>query len=193
MPMVAWPVINGNMEGLKLLLDNGANPNARKIEPLREYGKQRDNALVFAAGLADQRFLTLLLDRGGDPNTHNSNDEQLTYTATLHHHWPNVQLLIGRGADINQPLYTTDGYESVLSWYTRYGDFEEAYWLLQHGADPTRKMKADPGEPNYGRIGSMITASSAPTRWAYGRRTGISWAYPANSRIFRYFKVAMGE
>jgi ankyrin repeat protein len=170
MPMVAWPVINGNMEGLKLLLDNGANPNARKIEPLREYGKQRDNALVFAAGLADQRFLTLLLDRGGDPNTHNSNDEQLTYTATLHHHWPNVQLLIGRGADINQPLYTTDGYESVLSWYTRYGDFEEAYWLLQHGADPTRKMKADPGEPNYGRM-PMIE----DIYYAAVRPDGVAW------------------
>ena len=153
MPMVAWPVINGNLEGLRLLLDNGADPNARMMMPLRKRGKAgEDNALVFAAGIADQRFLKLLLDHGGDPNTHSSNDEQLTYIATLHHQWPNVQLLIERGANINEPLYTTDGYNTVLNWYTKYGDFEQAYWLLQHGADPTRKMPADPGTFNDGRM-----------------------------------------
>jgi len=152
MPMVAWPIINQNFDGLRLLLDNGANPNARKVEPLRKYGKQRNNAMVFAAGLPDQRYLKLLLDRGGDPNTMSSNNEQLTYVATLHHVWPNVQLLIERGADINQPLYSRDDYDAVLSWYTQYGDFEQAYWLLQHGADPTRRMRADPGTPNYGRM-----------------------------------------
>lgn len=153
MPMVAWPVINGNLEGLRLLLDNGADPNARMMMPLRKRGKAgEDNALVFAAGIADQRFLKLLLDHGGDPNTHSSNDEQLTYVATLHHQWPNVQLLIERGANINEPLYTTEGYDTVLNWYTEYGDFEQAYWLLQHGADPTRKIPADPGSRNYGRM-----------------------------------------
>jgi hypothetical protein len=153
MPMVAWPIINQNFDGLRLLLDNGANPNARKMMPLRERGKAgEDNALVFAAGLPDQRYLKLLLDRGGDPNTMSSNDEQLTYVATLHHVWPNVQLLIERGADINQPLYSTDGYNTVLNWYTEFGDFKQAYWLLLHGADPTRKIKADPGTRNYGRM-----------------------------------------
>ncbi|MGS0998743.1 ankyrin repeat domain-containing protein [Rhodanobacter sp. UC4451_H18] len=153
MPMVAWPIINQNFDGLRLLLDNGANPNARKMMPLRERGKAgEDNALVFAAGLPDQRYLKLLLDRGGDPNTTSSNDEQLTYVATLHHVWPNVQLLIERGADINQPLYSTDGYNTVLNWYTEFGDFKQAYWLLLHGADPTRKIKADPGTRNYGRM-----------------------------------------
>ncbi|MGB5850844.1 MAG: ankyrin repeat domain-containing protein, partial [Rhodanobacter sp.] len=58
MPMVAWPIINQNFDGLRLLLDNGANPNARKMMPLRERGKAgEDNALVFAAGLPDQRYL----------------------------------------------------------------------------------------------------------------------------------------
>ena len=163
MPMVAWPVINGNLEGLRLLLDNGANPNARMMMPLRKRGKAgEDNALVFAAGIPDQRFLKLLLDRGGDPNTQSSNDEQLTYVATLHHQWPNVKLLIERGANINQPLYTTDGYDTVLNWYTMYGNFEEAYWLLQHGADPTRKLKASPGNPNDGRMPMVEDIYYAP-------------------------------
>ncbi|MGS1014548.1 ankyrin repeat domain-containing protein [Rhodanobacter sp. UC4450_H17] len=171
MPMVAWPIINQNFDGLRLLLDNGANPNARKMMPLRERGKAgEDNALVFAAGLPDQRYLKLLLDRGGDPNTMSSNDEQLTYVATLHHVWPNVQLLIERGANINQPLYTTDGYNTVLNWYTKYADFEQAYWLLQHGADPTRKIKADPGTPNYGRMPMVEDIYYAPVR-----PDGVAW------------------
>lgn len=145
MPMVAGPVINGNLDGLRLLLVNGANPNARQVEPLREYGRQRENAMAFAAGLSDQRFLRLLLDRGGDPNTMNSNDKQLTYVVHLHRLWPNIRRLIERGASINQPICTTDGYNTVLNWYTQLGAFEHAYWLLQHGADPTRKMKANPG------------------------------------------------
>ena len=170
MPMLAWPIINENLQGLRLLLNNAANPNARKVEPLRKYGKERDNAMVLAAGLADQRYLTLLLDHGGDPNTHNSNDEQLSYTAKLAHLWPNVQLLIERGADINQPLYTTDGYKTVLNWYTKYGDFEQAYWLLQHGADPTRKIKADPGTSNYGRMPMVEDIYYADVR-----PDGIAW------------------
>ena len=70
---------------------------------------------VNTAGLPDQRFLKLLLDRAGDPSTQSSNDEQLTHVATLNRQWPNVQLLIERGADINQPLYTLDGYNTVLN------------------------------------------------------------------------------
>ncbi|MGB6145250.1 MAG: ankyrin repeat domain-containing protein, partial [Rhodanobacter sp.] len=115
-------------------------------------------------------YLKLLLDRGGDPNTMSSNDEQLTYVATLHHVWPNVQLLIERGANINQPLYTTDGYNTVLNWYTKYADFEQAYWLLQHGADPTRKIKADPGTFNYGRMPMVEDIYYAPVR-----PDGIEW------------------
>jgi ankyrin repeat protein len=171
MPMVAWPVINGNLHGLRLLLDNGANANARKMMPLRERGKAgEDNAMVFAAGLSDQRFLTLLLDRNGNPNTMSSNDEQLIYVAHLHRLWSNVQLLIERGASVNQPIYTTDGYNTVLNWYTQLGAFEHAYWLLQHGADPTRKMKANPGEFNYGRM-PMVE----DIYYAAVRPDGIAW------------------
>ena len=36
MPFVAWPVLNENEEGLRLLLEAGANPNARRLYPLRK-------------------------------------------------------------------------------------------------------------------------------------------------------------
>jgi ankyrin repeat protein len=152
MPIVAWPVINGNAEGLKLLLNAGADPNARKLRPERQYGKARDNALVFAAGLSDQTYLKLLLDHGGDPNTKNANDEPLIYVARLAHQWPNVQYLVERGANINEGLYEPAGYDTALNWYSRLGDFEQVYWLLQKGGDPLRKMSDEPGKRNFGRM-----------------------------------------
>lgn len=152
MPMVAWPVFNKNLPGLKLLLDNGANPNARRIDAQRPHGQQRNNALVFAAGYPDTRYLAMLLDYGGDPNTHNSNGEPLTYVATLRDQWPNVKILIERGANINEGLYDPDSYNTAVNWYSSFGDFEQVYWLLQHGADPTRTTETQKGSANKTRM-----------------------------------------
>ncbi|HEX7804001.1 MAG TPA: ankyrin repeat domain-containing protein [Pseudoxanthomonas sp.] len=152
MPMVAWPVFNKNLPGLKLLLDNGANPNARRIDSQRPSGQQRNNALVFAAGNADPRYLSMLLDHGGDPNTHSSNGEALTHVAYLQDQWPNVQMLIERGADINEGLYEPESYNTVVNWYSRFGNFEQVYWLLQHGADPTRTTETQKGSANKTRM-----------------------------------------
>ena len=164
MPMVAWPVINGNADGLRLLLEAGADPNVRRVYPEREYGKARDNALVFAAGLPDQTYLKLLLDHGGDPNTKNSNNEPLTYVATLAHQWPNVQLLVERGASVNEGLYEPKDYNTAVAWYSSFGDFEQVYWLLQKGGDPSRKMIAYPGERNYGRMPIIEDIYYAPVK-----------------------------
>ena len=152
MPMVAWPVFNKNLPGLKLLLDNGANPNARRVDSQRSSGQQRNNALVFAAGNADSRYLSMLLDHGGDPNTHNSNGEALTHVAYLQDQWPNVQMLIERGANINEGLYEPESYNTVVNWYSRFGNFEQVYWLLQHGADPTRSIETQKGSANKTRM-----------------------------------------
>ncbi len=145
MPMVAWPIFNKNLPGLKLLLENGANPNARRIDSQRTSGQQRNNALVFAAGDADPRYLAMLLDRGGDPNTRNSNGEPLTHVAFLRDQWKNVQLLIERGANVNEGLYNDKGNDAVIDWYSRLGNFDKVYWLLQNGADPTKKIEAPKG------------------------------------------------
>lgn len=152
MPMVAWPVFNNNLPGLKLLLDNGANPNARRIDSQRTSGQQRNNALIFAAGNADSRYLAMLLDFGGDPNTHNSNGEPLTYVATLQDRWPNVKMLIEHGANVNEGLYVPESYNTVVAWYSSFGNFEQVYWLLQHGADPTRTTETQKGSINKTRM-----------------------------------------
>ncbi|MEO6519948.1 MAG: ankyrin repeat domain-containing protein, partial [Pseudoxanthomonas sp.] len=147
-----WPVFNRNLPGLKLLLENGADPNARRVDPKRPSGQQRNNALVFAAGMEDSRYLIMLLDHGGDPNTHNSNGEPLTYVATLQNKWPNVKLLVERGANVNEGLYVADGYNTVVNWYSSFGNFEQVYWLLQHGADVTRTTEAHKSSANKMRM-----------------------------------------
>ncbi|UHQ21840.1 ankyrin repeat domain-containing protein [Lysobacter sp. 5GHs7-4] len=148
MPLVAWPVFNENPEGLRLLLENGADPNARKYDPQRKRGQYRNNAMVLAARTENPIYLKLLLDHGGDPNALSSNEESLMHVAYLAGRWQNIQLLLQRGARINEPLFAKsesyEGHDTVLNWYARLGNFDKAYWLLQHGADPGRSMWVPP-------------------------------------------------
>ncbi|MEJ1095848.1 MULTISPECIES: ankyrin repeat domain-containing protein [unclassified Pseudoxanthomonas] len=152
MPMVAWPVLNRNLTGLRLLLEAGADPNARRIDAKRKSGQQRNNAMVLAASEPDSRYLAMLLDHGGDPNTHNSNGEALTYVAYLRNQWPNVQLLIERGANINEGLYEAGSYNTVVGWYSSFGNFDKVHWLLKKGPDVTRTTPTQPGSANPTRM-----------------------------------------
>lgn len=153
MPLVAWPVFTLNPDGLKAMLDNGANPNARKPGTHSKHYTDgsggtyfdHDNAMVWAAKQEDPLYLKLLLDHGGDPNTRNGNDETLLFQAFIwHNQWKNVQLLVERGADIN----AKSAGSSSLSNYAFSGQFERTYWLLQHGADPTEGQGPPPASPD---------------------------------------------
>ncbi|WP_426702098.1 ankyrin repeat domain-containing protein [Rhodanobacter sp. Col0626] len=152
-PVVAWPVITQSLGGLKALLDNGADPNARDPRTRTEHYPDgsggtfytHNNAMVYAAMNEDPAYLKLLLEHGGDPNTHNTNDETLLFQAYIwHNQWQNVQVLVEHGADMG---VATQG-KSILGDYTQEGNFEAAYWLLQHGADPKAEewVKASPNE-----------------------------------------------
>jgi uncharacterized protein len=72
-----------------------------------------------------------------------------------------VQLLVERGARIND--LTQSG--TILYDYTSMGGFEEAYWLLQHGADPT--------------VGDQINQSPPPAPPRYLAVEDIFW-HPTN-------------
>lgn len=150
MPLIAWPVFTKNPAGLKAMLENGADPNARDPKPFsRTYqGKPlgryfRNNAMVWAAKQEDPIYLRHLLDHGGDPNTRNSNDETLLFQAFIwQDQWQNVQLLVERGADINAKTRVT----TILHDYAGSGAFQKAYWLLEHGADPAPKGSLPPSQ-----------------------------------------------
>ena len=144
-PLVAWPLMSRNLEGLRALLENGADPNARYPEPsLIRHGKKyyKNNAMVYAAKLEDPRFLELLLEYGGNPDTRNSNNETLLFTAFISGNlWKNVQTLVEHGADINAE--NIGRADTILRNYTSRGGFNQAWWLIQHGADPTLTIAAN--------------------------------------------------
>ena len=136
-PVLAWPLRAKNLDGLRALLENGADPNARAYKTVDGRKLGYNNAMVYAAKMDDPQFLELLLKHGGDPNTRNSANETLLFQAFISgNQWKNVQVLIENGANVNDSNRGF-GDDTVLSWYTGRGGFDYAYWLLEHGADPT--------------------------------------------------------
>ncbi|KRA77265.1 hypothetical protein ASD78_04140 [Lysobacter sp. Root667] len=139
-PLIAFLVMYEYPKALQVLLENGADPNARFPTP--KVTKYKDgsvdisypnNAMVWAAKADDTIYLKLLLDHGGDPNTRNSNDETLLVQAFLWgNQWHNVKFLVERGADVNAKTQA----KPFITEYAGPGGFESAYWLLQHGANP---------------------------------------------------------
>ncbi len=148
-PLLVWPIITENPAGLRAMLDSGADPNVAQLHPqqniTRFKGRHKNNAMVWAAKADDTQYLKLLLDHGGDPNTRNSNGETLLLQAYLSAgQWENVKLLVLRGADVNQPSQGT----TILEDYAGGGGFMQAYWLLEHGADPKVNLIRDPAAPS---------------------------------------------
>ncbi|HBS54504.1 MAG TPA: hypothetical protein DEA38_02080 [Stenotrophomonas sp.] len=136
-PLIAWPLRAENLDGLRAMLENGADPNARMVKKIEGKDFRFNNAMVYAAKMEDPRYLKLLLQHGGDGSTRNSNNQILLFQAFMAgNKWQNVKALVENGAKVNEENYAGGG-DSILSLYTGRGGFEQAYWLLQHGADPT--------------------------------------------------------
>ena len=164
MPLLAWPIYTKNPIGLKAMLRNGADPDARDPtpfmrkfpgEPARPYF--RDNAMVLAAKQQDPIYLSHLLDHGGDPNTRNFDNETLVYQAlTWHDQWQNVQLLIERGAEINE---SNPGGVSgpIIEQYAIQGRYQRVFWLLDSGADPGLEFHGAFASPRFSSNASSPT------------------------------------
>jgi len=153
MPLIAWPIFTKNPAGLKAMLENGADPNAAILHPAQETerfrGRYENNAMVWAAKQEDPIYLRHLLDHGGNPNTRNSNNETLVFQAFIwQNQWQNVQLLIQRGAYINEP-HSGGISGPVVELYATSGGFERVHWLLERGADPGLEYHGDLATPPF--------------------------------------------
>ncbi len=154
-PLIAWPLRARSLDGLNALLEAGADPNARESKHMNGEMIHFNNAMVFAAMMDDPRYLALLLKHGGDPNIRNVNNETLLFQAYISgNQWENVKLLVENGAEVNES--NRGSADTVLGWYTTRGGFEHAYWLLEHGADPTVMMKSSIGKPDRMHIAEDI-------------------------------------
>jgi uncharacterized protein len=138
----------GNLEGVKLLLAHGANPNRSPWNPLEFAAKgghldivkallkagacvKNNQALQFAASEGHIAIVQTLLDAGADINE----DGDVLYGAVYNGHAETVRLLVDRGADVNAgkssirpPLVVAEaqGYEEI------------ALLLREAGAKPSR-------------------------------------------------------
>jgi hypothetical protein len=126
----------------------------------------------------------------------------LTFVAEDHNQWPNVKMLIEHGADVNATQFGGDDYITMAYRYSGFGDFEQTYWLLQHGADPTKVMDNDPKEPNYGRmpvVESIYYAILKPTASLEWQRKCQHWlrdhgiARPTNMGNWKPYRQGLGK
>ena len=110
-----------NLEGAKLLLDSGANPNT---------SDESGNTPLHAASLrGNQEMVELLMNRGANPNVIDVNGKTALHLAAQNGHLDVAQLLINKGADLNK--LDNEGRTPLLdAGYTRLISL-----LLEAGAD----------------------------------------------------------
>jgi hypothetical protein len=98
MTPLLWAQNCGNIEGIRVLLEAGANPNGVTADL---------NPVLVAISVNNTEMLQLLLEHGGDPNATWPNTQwtalTLAYDVALDHRsWTNYDLLLASGADINR-------------------------------------------------------------------------------------------
>lgn len=166
-PMLAWPIYRGNPDGLRAMLESGADPNAKTRYPSDDgIVRYHSNAMVWAVRQKDPAYLQILLDHGGDPDTRNPNRETLLYEAFLHDRWERVQLLVKRGADVNA---RSSPAKTIIDSYALFGAFQMVYWLLEHGADPSVQFSY--GDPVQRADSHVIEAIF----WHHGNPSDPGW------------------
>jgi ankyrin repeat protein len=111
----------GNTEIVKLLLENGANVNAKNMY---------DETVL---SHASQDVLALLLDNGADFNAKNIHGQTVLPEMARNKDIDAMRVLINKGADVNAK--TNDGW-TALMWGVSHGHPGMVKLLLDHGADP---------------------------------------------------------
>ena len=110
-----------------------------------------DRLLVKACADREYGKIPALLDAGADPNAVDPEEEWPPLCALVYHSpgsderndlfvpedfWKALDLLLRKGADINQIVRTSDGGIFTALLYSQYTAPEVARFLLEHGADP---------------------------------------------------------
>jgi ankyrin repeat protein len=123
-----YVALYGNTESVRILLDRGADPNARN--------KSEATPLIYGAYNFDKA--RLLIEKGGDVNAQTSNGSTpLSVAASVHGNAATVRLLLEKGAAVSAASGTL---RSPLLRAAYGGDLEMVQLLLEKGADP--KLKA---------------------------------------------------
>lgn len=149
-------VLYGDLESVRLLLDNGADPNLRN-----EAGA---TALMWAANDLDKT--RLLLDRGADVNARSEDSRTALLIAAGQFGCREVvRLLLDRGADTKAKSPGLGGDMTALTEAARLPDEARLRLLIERGAD---LKAAGPGPLSYAQYArcekciDVLTAGAAP-------------------------------
>jgi ankyrin repeat protein len=120
----------GSAESVRLLLDRGADPNART----------RAGATPLVSAAYDLAKTRLLVEKGADVNAHAGNGiTPLMVAASVHGNVATVRYLLDKGAD---PKAVRDNGDDALTTAALKSEPETVKLLLAKGADPHRANKA---------------------------------------------------
>lgn len=151
-PALHYAIKQGDFTATKLLLDHGADPNA-KISKTSSYHDWTPNrAIDYAAQTANVDILNLLIDRGALVNL--TQDEKTLYRASplafaaMANNLPAVQILVARGAEVVHSPFNGSYNFSLLQQQPLYhavlnGSVEIAKYLVAHGADINNLMYSE--------------------------------------------------
>ncbi len=122
--LLMWSLHEGDLNATAALLEVGADPNQ-----LDELG---DSAMALAATADDATPIALLLKYAGDPTLRTSSDVPLTHLTVERFNWDGLRTLLDAGADID----AVNGFgNTALMLAAMFGEFEQAEWLLDAGAN----------------------------------------------------------
>lgn len=116
----------GDIDNVKILLDKGADINAKD--------KEGRTALITAAMNGHPVTMKLLLNRGAEINIKDKENKTALIRAAANDNPATVQILLDRGALVN--TRDKDG-RTALIWSARYGHLAVAQILVENGADLT--------------------------------------------------------
>ena len=115
----------------KLLLQNGANPNAREV------GTETTPTLE-ALAQGNMKCIDLLIEHGGNVSLSDANGSGAAYKAVASGNLRAVELVASMGVDLDAPR--ADGTTSLM-YAARAGEVDMVKYLLKSGADECRKNK----------------------------------------------------
>ncbi|MGY6518241.1 MAG: ankyrin repeat domain-containing protein [Lysobacteraceae bacterium] len=143
MPLLLWPLREGRVDGVRALLDAGAPVDVRD--------GHGNTPLVWAIRAGHAPVATLLVDRGADVDARDASGEPVLKMAVARGQWSVADRLLDAGADIDATA--VDGAPwTALASVASAGLYEQAYHLLERGADPAIALA---GGPFPDRVGAL--------------------------------------